>query len=85
MPPLPTYPKQGCPMCRPQAPGTCDRCGGSLSEIPDPAVRGQGYEAHSYDHQHFGETGQEAAVQKLCLECYRKDFAAVYPDHPLPV
>lgn len=89
MTPLPSYPKTGCPMCKPATRGSCQRCGASFDAILDPAVRMSGYEAHSYDHQHFQELDGKMALapvlQALCLDCYRIDFASVYPDLPIPV
>ncbi len=87
---LPTYFRHECPICLTRfTPGACQHCGKPLTEIPDPAVRGRGYESQTYDHFHFKKldevAAREAATVPLCLECYRADHLRAYPGHPAQV
>lgn len=65
----------------------CDGCGAKIPVYV--AMQGAGYESHTVHHWHLMELGSRAAwgpvMLELCRDCYLKDFAANYPDHPLPV
>lgn len=88
----PIYLPDSCPICaewrakRQGRPRVCDECSES---IPAYENMTDGYQAQSIDHNHMkmigGMTGVMVVKKTLCLECYRKDFAAIYPNEELPV
>lgn len=88
----PIYLTETCPICsewRAKRAGrarVCDECGES---IPPYENMTDGYLAQSIDHNHFkmiaGAMGLTIVKKTLCLECYRADWAKVYPDEEIPV
>lgn len=65
----------------------CDMCGEAIGCHEN--MGGLGYEAQSVHHMHLEAMSDKPVwmpkKMELCLACYRKDFAAVYPNEPLPV
>lgn len=72
---------QWCDTCRDHVPGTCDAC-------RRPFERGEAtYKSQSF-HIHpasiAGISGTRSIHKALCVDCYRIDFAKVYPKLEVP-
>jgi len=74
---LPVYETVGCPLCHREA---CHRC-----QTPLP----QGVVSQKQSHWHFasvdGLPGFLGVQDAVCLDCYRHDWAEVYPAMACPV
>lgn len=72
---------QWCKECKVHEDGKCDGC-------HNPFVAGERiYRSQSY-HYHPGAvngvSGTRAVQKELCIDCYRKDHAEVYPNQEVP-
>jgi hypothetical protein len=71
---------QWCDICRTHQSGHCDGCQKPVT-IQD-SYRSQSHHFHPTNID--GNPGHFGINKILCRECYLKDFAAVYPNEPLP-
>ncbi len=65
----------------------CDSCHEPIGSYEN--MGGHGFQSPKPHHWHLrpveGVSGRQSVHRSLCLECYRKDFVAVYPNEPVPV
>lgn len=70
-----------CETCRPHVNGHCDGCG---LEFDPTDMQYQSQSFHYHPRSVAGTPGTVSVQKGLCVDCYRKDHAAVYPNHPVP-
>lgn len=72
---------QWCEICRKHQDGHCDGCGAAFLS-GERRYRSQS--VHYHPASIGGKEGTRAVQKELCVECYRADHRAVYPNHPVP-
>src|SRR5678816_4468769 len=79
-----------CEICAAHKAGTCDRCGATefFRETTDHTrhMGDNGFQSVKPSHFHLapvlGVSGRESRFDELCIDCYRKDYTAVYDTEP---
>lgn len=79
-----------CELCAKHNDGVCDRCGAKkmYDKLTDHTrhIGNNGFQSPKPSHYHLspvlGIAGREAYYDELCIDCYRKDYTAVYGTKP---
>jgi len=73
---------QWCDTCRDQQAGHCGGCNREFDASDRMIYKSQS--CHFHPGTVLGIPGSMGIYKKLCVECYRIDFAKVYPKTPVP-
>lgn len=69
-----------CDVCRAHKQGCCDGCGRKFEN--EAQYKSQSHHFHPIHLN--GQSGSAGINKILCVDCYRLDFAAVYPNEKVP-
>lgn len=72
-----------CPICRSHKDGHCDGPCGRKFLPAERRYRSQSHHLHPFVNE-FGKDGARAINQEFCVDCYRKDYAIVFPNAEQP-